>query len=208
MLRIALTQTGTPLSTIPARVQAAQAKAVAGLAFDVRDALKAGMADAFDQPTSFTLNAFRVDTSQASQGIATVWAMPRQAKYLQWEIEGGDRASKAFEHKLGLFGGRVAIPVGRFASAYDAKPKSFVGRLIRSVEAGDQEKLGRFFVGRPRNGNRPEGVWYRTSKRRIHMVMAFKDDATYEERLDIEAIASKTAGLKWESQLLKHLARQ
>jgi hypothetical protein len=207
MLRITAAQSGTPLADIPAKVARAQARALTGLAFDVRDALREEMGQVFDKPNAFTLNAFRVDASQAQSGNVTVWAMPRQAKYLFWEVEGGDRASKGFEHKLGLFGGRVAVPVGKFASAYDARPKSFVGRLIRAIEEGDDKKLSRFFVGKPRNGNRPEGIWYRTSKRRIHMVMAFEDKAQYTERFDVEAVAEKNIGLRWESQLLRHIGR-
>ena len=204
MLRITAAQSGTRLADIPAKVSRAQARALTGLAFDVRDALREEMGQVFDKPNAFTLNAFRVDNSQAQAGSVTVWAMPRQANYLRPEVEGGDRGSKGFEHKLQLFGGRVAVPVGRFDAQFERSPKGFVGRVLRDIAAG---KTGRFFAGTPEGGSRDAGVWARSGRggRSLIKVMSFEDNATYQERLDPQAVAERTVGMRWESQLLRAL---
>ena len=204
MLRIAATQTGPSLDTMPARYRSAVDRAVTGLAFDVRDALRDEMGHVFDRPNAFTLNAFRVAPA-AGTGEAVVWAMPRQASYLRRQIEGGERGSKGFEHKLQLFGGNVAVPVGKFDAQFERSPLGFVGRLFRDIAGG---KAGRYFVGTPDGGGRDAGVWARTGRggRKLVKVMAFEGSATYSERLDAEAVAVHVAGLRWESQLLRALA--
>ena len=203
MLKIAVTTAGTPLDSLPPKIRAAIPKALTGLAFDVRDALREEMQSVFDQPRAFTLNAFRVQPATSENGEAVVWAMPKQAQYLRWEIEGGSRASKGFEHKLGMFGGRVAVPVGKFDAQFERSPKGFVGRLIRDVEAGKGSK--RFFTGTPNGGGRGEGVWARAGRGggKLLKVMSFEDSAKYEERLDVQAVAQRISGLKWESKLLR-----
>ena len=206
MLKIAVTQTGADLAQLPAHIKAAIAPALTGLAFDVRDALREEMAQAFDKPNAFTLNAFRVAPATAASGEAVVWAMPRQASYLRPQIEGGDRGSKGFEHKLGLFGGRAAVPVGKFDAQFERSPKGFTGRMFRSMAAG---KRNGFFAGTPKGGGRDGGVWMRAGRggRQLLKVMSFEDNASYEERLDVQHVAERTAGLRWESQLLRVMAK-
>lgn len=199
------TQTGPALAeVIPPRVRQAAAKALTGVAFDARDALVAGMQTAFDKPNQFTLNAFKVSPATSGNLEAVVWAMPRQAKYLFWEIEGGNRASKAFEHKLGLTGGRVAIPVGAMAAKYDANPFGFVKRMLADVNTSGDAK--RFFIGAPKGRPGEDGVWARVgNNHRIVRVMEFAQHATYKERFRASAIAEEKVTERWESQLLKHL---
>lgn len=207
MLRINYTQTGVPLEAVQQRIGQAQAKALRGLAFDVRDAIRAKMGSVFDKPSAFTLNAFRVDASQAAGGEVVVWAMPRQAQYLRWQIEGGERGSKAFEHKMGLFGGRVAVPVGKYNAQFDRNPKGFVARVLADMNTGGTAK--RFFAGTPRGMTGDAGIWARVNNnKRLVSVMRFADDAQYAERLDLSAIAGETVTAKWESQLLRNIARQ
>ena len=199
MLKITSNQPTPALPAIQARYVTATNKAVTGLAFDVRDALRRGMQQAFDKPRPFTLNAFRVAAATGPDHTAVVWAMPLQARYLFWQIEGGERASKGFEHRLALFGGEVAVPVGGFAAQYDRSPLSFIKRVLGSGTGG-----GKYFVGKPKGGDMPDGVWMRSGKK-LRMVMTFDDNATYEERLDLPGIAQDTVAQRWEPQLLRAL---
>lgn len=208
MMKLQITEAGDSLDAVPKRVRNAMARAVTGLAYDVRDALRQEMADVFDKPNAFTLNAFRVEAATGDDDpTAVVWAMPRQANYLRPEIEGGPRGSKGFEHKLKLFGGRVAVPVGRFDSQFERSPKGFVGRVIRDLESGSNR--GRYFVGTPKGRADSEGVWARTGRggKRLLKVLSFEDQATYDSRLDPQAVAVHTAGMKWESQLMRAMAK-
>ena len=43
--------------------------------------------------------------------------------------------------------------------------------------------------------------------RNLLKVMSFEDNASYEERLDVQHVAERTAGLRWESQLLRAMAK-
>ena len=207
MMKLQITETGDQLGEVPRRVRTAMAQAVTGLAFDVRDALRQEMADVFDKPNAFTLNAFRVAPATGDDPTAVVWAMPRQANYLRPEIEGGKRGSKGFEHKLKLFGGRVAVPVGRFDSQFERSPKGFVSRMIRDIESGSNS--GRYFVGSPKGRTDSEGVWARAGRggKRLLKVMSFEDQATYDSALDPRAVAVEQAGKTWESQLLRAMAK-
>lgn len=204
MLKIAATTTGQSLAQMPASYRRAAAEAVTKTGFDVRDALRQGMQQAFDKPKPFTLNAFRVAQATPNDMTAVVWAMPLQARYLFWEIEGGARASKGFEHKLGLFGGKVAIPVGKAGAAFERNPYGFVGKMFGGIQAGG------YFIGTPKGqGGRGDGVFARMGKggRKLVKIMDFADSANYSERLDVHGIASTTVGLKWQSQLMRALAR-
>lgn len=199
------TETGPALvDVIPPKIRQAAAKALTGVAFDTRDSLVEGMRSAFDKPNAFTLNAFKVRAATPNELEAVVWAMPRQARYLFWEIEGGDRASKAFEHKLGLFGGKVAVPVGAAAAQFEGSPFGFVKRMLADLNTSGTSK--RFFIGAPKGRPGQDGVWARVGKNnRIVRVMDFAQNATYKERFHASAIADQTVNAKWESQLLKHL---
>jgi hypothetical protein len=204
MLRLATTNTGTPLAKIPPELRRASQQALRGLAFDVRDALREGMLDAFDRPKPFTLNAFRISVGN---GEAVVWAMPQQAKYLFWEIEGGQRKSKAFEHRMQLFGGRVAIPTqGAVRDQYGNMPLSFIKRVL--ADKNTSGKAGRFFVGEPKGQPGQEGVWARVdNNKRLVRVMDFAEKAEYEGRFRMSEIADQTINARWEYQLLRAIRK-
>jgi hypothetical protein len=208
MLKLQLTQSGQPLSAIPATMRAAAARALTKVSFDVRDALREGMQSAFDRPKPFTLNAFRVQAASSNDLTATVWAMPLQAKYLRWEIEGGQRKSKAFEHKLHLFGGQVAIPTrGSARDAFGNMPLAFIKRVQADLNTGGTSK--RFFAGAPKGRPGEDGVWARTyGNRRLTKVMEFASSAEYQERFMMSELAQETVSAKWESQLMRALGRQ
>lgn len=208
-MRIAITSTEPPqlAATIPPQYRKAAAVAITRTAWDVREGLMGGMQDAFDRPTPFTMRAWRVDPAQAGaeQIEAVVWAAPRQASYLFWQIEGGERNTKGFEARMGLHSGEVALPTSKATrDAYGNMPLSFIKRV-----AGDNNTSGtakRFFTGTPKGGGRPEGVWARTgNNKRLVPLMVFADDAQYRERFNASAIAGKVVDERFESQLMRAL---
>lgn len=192
--------------TIPPQFQKAAAVATTRVAWDVREGLMQGMTKAFDKPTPFTMRAFRVDAAKAGPNPeAVVWAAPLQARYLFWQIEGGERKTKGFEARMGLHGGEVALPTGQAArDSYGNMPLSFIKRVAGDKNTGGNAK--RFFVGKPKGGDRAEGVWARVgNNKRIVPLMVFADDAQYQERFDMSAIAGRVVDAKFESQLMRAL---
>lgn len=205
-MRIAVTTTSPSLAeTYPPQIRKAAAVAITRVAWDVREGLIAGMQQAFDRPTPFTMRAWRVEPARASaeQISAVVWAAPQQAKYLFWQIEGGQRRTKGFEARMGLTGGEVAMPTSNATrDIYGNMPLSFIKRVAGDENTGGTAK--RFFVGTPQGGGRPEGVWARVgNNKRLVPLMVFADDAQYRKRLDASAIAGKVVNQRFESQLMK-----
>jgi hypothetical protein len=188
------------LKDYPRQFPKAVAVALTRTAYDVQGALTDGMASTFDRPTPFTMRAFRVDMAKAGQLESVVWAQPQQARYLFWQIEGGDRASKGFERRMQLFGGEVALPgAGARLNSYGNMSMAFIKSASNSGGGG-----GRYFVGTPRNrSSETEGVWERMASGGLRLAMLFADHAKYEERFDMEGIASKTVSDRFPSQLMR-----
>ena len=208
-MRIAITTTqpASLAQTIPPQFRKATAVAVTRTAWDVREGLRAGGQEAVDRPSPFTMRAWRVEAAKAAETpVAVVWAAPQQAKYLFWEIEGGKRRTKGFEARMGLSGGEAAIPTsGAARDAYGNMPLAFIKRVAGDANTSGSAK--RFFVGKPKGGGRAEGVWARVgNNKRIVPLMFFAQDAEYEERFDMSAIAGRVVNQRFESQLMRALA--
>lgn len=197
----------TPMSRAYIRqFEKAAAVALTRTAWDVRKELTEEMQSVFDNPTPFTLRAFRVDMAKASDLTATVWAGKEQARYLRPEIEGGERNTKGFERKMHLFGGQVALPgEGAKLNRHGNMSLAFIKKV--SADVNSSGSAGRFFVGTPKgwlNDGTFDGVWTRVdNNNRLVRVMAFAEDATYEKRFHASAIGKHTVDRVFESQLAK-----
>jgi hypothetical protein len=206
-MRIAITNTQPEslAATIPPQYRKAAAVALTRVAWDVREGLMAGMQQSFDRPNPFTMRAFRVDAATATESPqAVVWAAPQQAKYLFWQIEGGQRRTKGFEARMGLQGGEVALPTDKATrDAYGNMPLSFIKRVAGDKNSSGKDK--RFFIGTPKGGD-TEGVWARVSgNKRLVPLMLFANEAQYRERFDMSAIAGRVVDARFESQLMRAL---
>lgn len=184
----------------------AAAVALTRTAWDVRGQLIEGMRETFDRPTPFTMRAFRVDKATTANLEATVWAMPIQANYLLSNIEGGDRETKPFERKLHLFGGQVALPsAGAKLNQYGNMSRNFIRNVINDTNTSGGAK--RFFVGTPKgwlDDGTYDGVWARVNdNHQLVRLMTFADDAEYQKRFQMSAIARKTVDDVFEGQLLR-----
>lgn len=190
------------------RVRKAAAVALTRTAWEVRSALMSGMQAAFDRPTPFTMRAYRVEMATASSLEATVWATPLQARYLERQIEGGERNTKGFEKKMKLFGGEVALPAaGAKLNQYGNMSLSFIKKVAGDSNTYNSNK--RFFAGRPKGQpDAPEGIWARVDgNNRLVPMMVFAEDAQYEERFDMSAIAEQRVDAVFEGQLVRALAQ-
>lgn len=197
----------TPMSRAYIRqFEKAAAVALTRTAWDVRKELNEEMQSVFDNPTPFTMRAFRVDMAKAGDLTATVYAGKEQARYLRPEIEGGERNAKGFERKMHLFGGQVALPgAGAKLNRYGNMPLDFIKKV--SADVNSSGSAGRFFVGTPKgwlNDGTFDGIWTRVdNNNRLVRVMAFANDATYEKRFNMSAIAGHTVDQVFASQLAK-----
>lgn len=184
----------------------AAAVALTRTAWDVRGHLMEGMQDAFVRPTPFTMRAFRVDKAEASSLEAVVWAQPLQARYLKFEIEGGERNTKGFEKRMHLFGGQVAVPAaGAKLNQYGNMTLSFIRKVTEDTNTSGGAK--RFFIGTPKgmeDDGSNDGVWARVNNNNhLIPVMHFAEDATYQKRFHMAALAKQKVDAVFESQLMR-----
>lgn len=122
-----------------------------------------------DSPTPFTLRAFAVERATKQGLVARVYARPAQAKYLKYQIDGGDRAPtrKAqrlpSEVRLNEFGNlprgmiRDLIQIARSSKRLTAGQARKQVQKMRS--AGVSAALDLFY-GDPGNG-KPVGIYKR-----------------------------------------------
>lgn len=130
-------------------VEIAGQRAVVKTGYKVLEAEKAEMERVFDRPTRWTLNAFRV---QINRGEMSAEVKPKDGfwyradNFLNTQIVGGDRKTKAFERALQ---GRGILPPGWYAvpgqkAKLDANGNMSVGEIkqILSWFGGAERSAG------------------------------------------------------------------
>jgi hypothetical protein len=171
--------------------------------------IEADMASVFDRPTRWTLNSLRLFPAKKDKLEARVW-MKNEAdksvpatRWLNPEIEGGPRQDKRSEARLrrhgALPGGKYIVPgKGARLDRHGNLTKGTINKVISGLKAfGDagyyanatnskrslkKGNAQRYFV--MRRGTTPIGIAERTSRRRMHMLLAFVSRPTYRRRLD------------------------
>ena len=137
--------------------------------FDVREGLNKGTQGAFHKPVKFTQKAFLVKKSKKRQLIAVVYAQDAEgkdrARYLRFGTAGGTRPQKGYEK---YFGKGVAndgsIPSGSYFVPGPSVKINAAGNVslanLKKISKGLSGKArGGFFIGTPRGGNRPPGIY-------------------------------------------------
>lgn len=195
-----------------------------------KKALPDAMRQQFDQPVGYTLNSLRTQPATKDKLVATV-AVKNQAaggvpqeNYLLPEVEGGARKRTRTEQALGyigvLTGGQYAIPgkgmtLDAAGNVRGAEVKTILSTLkrLRGVSAtrsrsGQRLRKGRklnndLFVGKPKGGNRPDGIWRREGHR-IRPLYVFRDQVpTYSKRLDFAGVVAAVARERFASEFAK-----
>jgi hypothetical protein len=195
-------------------------QALNSTAFDTRAALNGATRQYFDRPNRFTQTAFLAGKSTKRTLEATVYANDQQgrdrARYLRFGIAGGTRPQKGFERKfLGSIVGTRTIPAGA-----QLQPTSLVKRdasggvslaTIKRIQKGLSGKArGGFFVGTPRGGDRPPGIYRRSREQLFPYFIATDQRARYQTRFPMAEIGQKVVqrrfGVYLRSSLEKALA--
>tara|TARA_R100000988_G_scaffold101872_1_gene75704 strand:- start:65 stop:751 length:687 start_codon:yes stop_codon:yes gene_type:complete len=175
--------------------------AINNVAFDVRKSLNEGTRGAFHVPVRFTQTAFRVEKSKKRHLVATVFAQDEQgkdrARYLRFGIAGGSRPQKGMDR---FFAGAVPNDGTISANAF-FMPTSLVktnaagnvtqATLRRITKNLNSSPRGGFFIGTPRGGGRPPGIYRRSRTQLQPYFIATNNQPDYTERFDIEQIGNK-----------------
>ena len=174
---------------LPYAVKLALDATAADAAADVTKA----QASAFDRPTAFTQRAWSVWRASKAKLEARVFAKDAQAKYLRWQVAGGDRAPNRRALRL---------PTAVQLDAHGNIPRGEIARLVQLAKAGKRltkkrgAKLGvsskvDLMYGEPGDG-RPAGIYKRVGsgdqQRLVPLVVFPQRSARYTARLPIEAI--------------------
>ena len=175
--------------------------ALNNVAFDARKAINLGTKGAFHAPVKFTQNAFLVQKSKKKSLAAFVYAQDKagkdRARYLRFGIAGGTRPQKGmdvfFERGVPNDG---TIPAGAYFMPTSLVKTNASGNVtqatLRRISKGiSGEARGGFFIGTPRGGGRPPGIYRRSRNQLQPYFIATTDRPDYTGRFDIESIGAK-----------------
>lgn len=150
----------------------AMAKALTDTAKAVAKAMPSALQQDLDRPSDFTRAGFFVTPARKDDLQSAVGIKDAQAKYLQWQIEGGNRAPARKAQRLP---GTVQL------DAFGNIPRGLIAQLVARALAGRRttkrqaQKSGvsqglDLYYGDP-DGVRPPGIYKRvTSGGRSHLV--------------------------------------
>jgi hypothetical protein len=192
-------------------------QAINSTAFDARTALNGATQQYFDKPNRFTQTAFLVQKTNKRELEAKVYANDQQgrdrARYLRFGIAGGTRPQKGFERKfLADVVGTRTIPAGA-----QLQPTSLVKRdgsgnvslsTIKRIQKGlSGNARGGFFVGTPRGGDRPPGIYRRSREQLFPYFIATDQRSRYRPRLPMAEIGEKVVQRRFGVYLRSSLER-
>lgn len=160
----------------------------------VRDAMPAALEADLDRPTAFTKRGFFIAPARKDRLVAAVGVKGKQAQYLRYQIEGGQRepARRALrlpgEIKLDTSGNMPAGLVRQLIARAKAGKRATKSQANRF---GVSQDLGLFY-GEPGDG-RPAGIYKRVVHGQRHllvpMVLFPKQPARYTQRFDFNGRA-------------------
>ena len=166
-------------------------------AFDARVAVNISTKQYLQEPVAFTQNAYRVEKATKATLTAVVYPEAKRRRYLRFAVHGGERPQKGFEKKfLGSVVESGQIPAGSQFMPTSLVKLTAAGNVslatIRRIQAGlSGSARGGFFVGTPRGGDRPPGIYRRSRKQLFPYFIATTDTGSYTPRFPIDDVASK-----------------
>jgi hypothetical protein len=180
------------LGTMRGQMPFAISQALNKAGFDVRKALAEQTTRSFDQPTAFTQRAFFVQRGNKADPTVLVGAQANRP-YFGPQIRGGQRYPKGFEGYLrGLSGGRVKGKLVPTALALDGKGnprKALFGQIARGLSTTNR---GGFFIGKPKGGGRPAGVYRRSRGQLFPYFIEVSSEPRYQPRFPMEQVGRDT----------------
>jgi hypothetical protein len=175
----------------------AAAKALTDVVGMVRSAMPSELESALDKPTQFTKGGFYVQPARKDNLEATVGVKDKQAEYMQYQVDGGERAPKK---------AALRLPSVVELDAAGNLPPGTIKRLIQRAQAGKRATKAQgkrfgvstqvdLFYGEPGDG-RPAGIYKRVpigggQTRLVPLVVFPKRSAHYTRRFDFDGIAER-----------------
>lgn len=177
------------------------------------------MAKAFDKPTRWTLNAFRIQRANKRTLDASVLRKTTAGKrhYLEVQEAGGVKPQGglelAMQHRATDAGkvGRVTPAAKAQRDASGNLARGEIKRIFTKLDAahaGKRKRKGSVQYFTPKAGQLSPGVWRRQGSS-LKPVLHFRTKApTYRPRLNFYRNANKVAQAKFEKLFLKYLQEQ
>ena len=192
-------------------------QALNSTAFDARIAINSSTRQYFNNPNRFTQSAFFVQRSNKRNLEAVVYAEAApgkdRARYLKYGIQGGQRTQKGFERKfLSEVVGTRTIPAGAQLVPTSLVRLNAQGNVslatIKRIQKGlATQGNGTFFIGTPKGGTRPAGIYRRSKGQLFPYFLAIDNRAKYRRRLPIGDIAGKVTQRRFGDYLRSSLSK-
>ena len=169
-------------------------------AFQARTGLNSATRGAFRNPVKFTQTAFLVQKAKKKELIAYVYAQDKEgkdrARYLRFGTVGGSRPPKGFERFYSSLPNDGTIPGRSYFIPTPLVKTNAAGNvtqatLKRITKGMESTARGSFFIGTPKGGGRPAGIYRRSRHQLQPYFIATNNRPTYGRRFDIETIGSK-----------------
>lgn len=203
--------------TMAKQLAFATSQALNSVAFDARTSINSSTRQYFQSPTNFTQKAFFVEKSSKRTLEAIVFAEAAagrsRARYLRYGIQGGTRSQKGFELKfLAEVAATRSIPSGAQLIPTEFVKLNASGNVALATIKRIQEGLntkgnGTFFVGTPKGGDRPAGIYRRSKYKLFPYFIATNQKAKYRVRFPIDEIAAKVASRRFSGYLTSSLEK-
>jgi len=187
------------------------------VAFQARQSLNGATNQYFNSPTKFTQSAFLVQKSKKADLTAIVYANNQQgrnrARYLRYGINGGTRVAKGFERFFAGADKDGTLPPGTALVPTSLVKTTAQGNVsvatLKSISKGlsTTNKRGGFFVGTPRGGNRPAGIYRRSREQLFPYFIKASSAPRYTGRFPIQDVGSKIVQRQFNQKFIAAMER-
>ena len=171
-----------------------------------------------DRPKPSTQKGFRAIRSD-KRSLRTI-ILPKdrpykQTRYLTGNILGGARRAKydaAFVRHpkaVNMPSDAKLVPTGyfdRYKDKYGNIRKGTIGKLLNSVGTGNRTG-NNIFIGKPRGGNRPAGVYKRERTFQLRPLFIARSTVSYESRFPARTVINKSVQRNFGRYLRQELAK-
>lgn len=165
------------------------AKALTSTAKAVQKDLTAELPTAFTSPTAFTKKAFTIKAARKADLTAWVFAKDAQARYLAFGIQGGERRVKGFERRIDAMGGDPGVMLVPTRNVKRDSSGNISLATIKRIAGQSNSK--KYFIGTPKGGDRPFGVYERMRAGKLRALIIEADVGNYRKRLDLVGIGQR-----------------